>query len=371
MFKKFLWNNGKSCKGKAKVAWLEFYKLKDQGGLGFKSLELWNKTLLVKHLWNMASRKESLWVKWINVVKLKKMSVWDNNDDPKDSWGWKCLLNLKVWAGDDMRYIIRDGKSTSVWHDKWNNGASLSSVINKKGICYARFSDLDKINDVINGKDWKWPSEWMTKYPWIKNIKAPTLSNSPNKPVWVDNNGNDRRFSTSIVWKDVIRENRKVSWHKTVWHPNCIPKHTFILWLAVKKRLCTQDRMAKWYPSKVFECSLCKKEPDSHDHLFFNCEYAQKVWKKVCTIARMKFKVDTWANLVDELSSNQNRRNVWTVIGNLCLAAAVYYIWQERNLRLFQNSKREANDLAEIMIEELKTKMVSIIVKNSNNVLLA
>ncbi|GJV01380.1 hypothetical protein Tco_1334949 [Tanacetum coccineum] len=85
----------------------------------------------------------------------------------------------------------------------------------------------------------------------------------------------------------------------------------------------------------------------------------------------MKFKVDTWPNLVDELSSNQNRRNVWTVIRNLCLVAAVYYIWQERNLRLFQNSKREANDLADIMIEELKAKMVSIAVKNSNNVLLA
>ncbi|GKC71869.1 RNA-directed DNA polymerase, eukaryota, reverse transcriptase zinc-binding domain protein [Tanacetum coccineum] len=75
MFKKFLWNNSESCKGKSKVAWLELCKPKDQGDLGFKSLELWNKTLLVKHLWNVASRKESLWDKWINVVKLKKMSV--------------------------------------------------------------------------------------------------------------------------------------------------------------------------------------------------------------------------------------------------------------------------------------------------------
>ncbi|GKF09163.1 RNA-directed DNA polymerase, eukaryota, reverse transcriptase zinc-binding domain protein, partial [Tanacetum coccineum] len=68
LFKRFIWNNGESCKGKAKVAWAEVCKPKDQGGLGFKSLELWNKTLLVKHLWNVASRKESLWVKWINVV---------------------------------------------------------------------------------------------------------------------------------------------------------------------------------------------------------------------------------------------------------------------------------------------------------------
>ncbi|GJZ45184.1 RNA-directed DNA polymerase, eukaryota, reverse transcriptase zinc-binding domain protein [Tanacetum coccineum] len=84
-FKKFQWNSGESCKGKARVAWVEVCKPKDQGGLGFKSLELWNKTLLVKHLWNIASRKESLWVKWINVVKLKNISVWDVMVDNKDS----------------------------------------------------------------------------------------------------------------------------------------------------------------------------------------------------------------------------------------------------------------------------------------------
>nr|GEZ80713.1 reverse transcriptase domain-containing protein [Tanacetum cinerariifolium] len=106
--------------------------------------------------------------------------------------------------------------------------------------------------------------------------------------------------------------------------------------------IVTQERMEKWYPSRVFKCSLCKKEPDSHDHLFFNCEYAQKVWKKICNMARIKFKVDTSVNLVESLSSNQNKRNV-----------------------------REANDLTDIMIEELIAKTMSIAVKNSNNVIAA
>lgn len=95
MFKKFLWNYGDSCKGKARVAWNDVCKPKDQGGLGFKPLELWNKTLLSKHLWNVASRKESLWVKWINVVKLNNRSVWEVNVEKNDSWFWKCILNLR------------------------------------------------------------------------------------------------------------------------------------------------------------------------------------------------------------------------------------------------------------------------------------
>nr|GEY32220.1 RNA-directed DNA polymerase, eukaryota, reverse transcriptase zinc-binding domain protein [Tanacetum cinerariifolium] len=83
-------------------------------------------------------------------------------------------------------------------------------------------------------------------------------------------------FSTNAVWKDVRGSNGKVCWSNLLWNPNCIPKHTFILWLAAKEKLCTQDKMTKWYPNKHFKCSLCNKEPDSHHHLFFECDYAQK-----------------------------------------------------------------------------------------------
>ncbi|GJX49273.1 RNA-directed DNA polymerase, eukaryota, reverse transcriptase zinc-binding domain protein [Tanacetum coccineum] len=289
----------------------------------------------------IASVLGSMQIYWGSVFLLPK-AVINEIKNSKDSWGWKCLLILRSWVGKHMRYKIGDGKSISVWHDKWYNATSISSVICKKKFFYAGFSDLDKISDVFDSNGWKWPLEWMTKYHWIKDIKNPTLSNSPDTPIWVDNNGNERRFSTSIVCKDVNCDNGKVSWRMTVWHPNCIPKHTFILWHVVKKRLCTQDRMANWYPSRVFECSLCKKEPASHDHLFFNCEYAQKVWKMICNMARIQFKVNTWVNLVESLSSNQSRRN-----------------------------RREANDLTYIMIEELKAKMMSIAIKNSNNVIAA
>ncbi|GJR81101.1 RNA-directed DNA polymerase, eukaryota, reverse transcriptase zinc-binding domain protein [Tanacetum coccineum] len=317
LYKKFLWNSGDSGKGRAKVAWLDMCKPKYQGGLRFKSLEVCNKTLLVKHLWNVAVKKESLWVKWINVVKLKQRSVWDVDVDPKDSWGWKCLLNVKSWVGEHMRYRIGDGKSIRIWHDKWYNGTSLSSFIRKKDVFYVGFNNLSKVSDLIDDNGWRWPQNWLIKHPWLSMIQVPVLSNTPDKLVWVDNN-------------------------------------------AAKQKLCTQDRLSRWYPNKVFECSLCQKDLDSHDHLFFNCEYAQKFWKQVCDMARMKFKNFSWDARLNEMSKGKNKHSVWEVIKKLCHAAAVYYIWQERNLRLFNNSKREATDLFGIMIEELRAKMVSI-----------
>ncbi|GJV49018.1 reverse transcriptase zinc-binding domain-containing protein [Tanacetum coccineum] len=51
------------------------------------------------------------------------------------------------------------------------------------------------------------------------------------------------------------------------------------MWMAIQERLVTQDRLARWYPSKTFSCALCDKCPDSHEHLFFKCEFSKTLWQ--------------------------------------------------------------------------------------------
>lgn len=63
LLKEFLWNQGNSAKGKCKVAWKFVCSPKDQGGLGLKDLYTWNEALLSKHVWNIAIKKDTLWVK--------------------------------------------------------------------------------------------------------------------------------------------------------------------------------------------------------------------------------------------------------------------------------------------------------------------
>ncbi|GKD52859.1 metallophosphoesterase 1-like protein isoform X1, partial [Tanacetum coccineum] len=71
VLKGFLWSQGELKKGAAKIAWKIVCTPKNKGGLGIKSLGPWNEALLCKHLWNVSSNKDSLWVKWVNMVKLK------------------------------------------------------------------------------------------------------------------------------------------------------------------------------------------------------------------------------------------------------------------------------------------------------------
>nr|GEZ68719.1 hypothetical protein [Tanacetum cinerariifolium] len=67
----------------------------EKGGLGLKKLDEWNETLLSKQIWKIATKKESLWFKWVNLVKLKGRNFWDVQSDVNDSWMWKVILDLR------------------------------------------------------------------------------------------------------------------------------------------------------------------------------------------------------------------------------------------------------------------------------------
>nr|GEW97875.1 RNA-directed DNA polymerase, eukaryota, reverse transcriptase zinc-binding domain protein [Tanacetum cinerariifolium] len=48
---------------------------------------------------------------------------------------------------------------------------------------------------------------------------------------------------------------------------------------GLTKRLATQDRLARWNTQSNDVCPLCKKDKDSHEHMFFKCEFAKQIWE--------------------------------------------------------------------------------------------
>ncbi|GKC92941.1 putative reverse transcriptase domain-containing protein [Tanacetum coccineum] len=47
------------------IALKEVCMQKSEGGLGLKSIHVWNEALMAKHLWNVVISKDSIWVKWV------------------------------------------------------------------------------------------------------------------------------------------------------------------------------------------------------------------------------------------------------------------------------------------------------------------
>ncbi|GJV73318.1 hypothetical protein Tco_1493313 [Tanacetum coccineum] len=77
LMRDFLWNYGDFKRGKARIKWSDVCKPKVEGGLGIKFFKTWNIALISKHIWNIINKKDSLWVKWVHLYKLKGRSFWD------------------------------------------------------------------------------------------------------------------------------------------------------------------------------------------------------------------------------------------------------------------------------------------------------
>ncbi|GJY05634.1 RNA-directed DNA polymerase, eukaryota, reverse transcriptase zinc-binding domain protein, partial [Tanacetum coccineum] len=300
VLKGFLWCQGKLSKGKAKVSWGAICKPKDQGGLGLKNLGVWNEVLMIKHLWNVATKKNTLWVKWIYVERLKGKSIWE---------------------------IHSDSSSINVWHDKWSSVSPLSDFINTRDIYDARLRNSCTIREVIHEERWSWPSEWNDEFDDLRQLQTPLLNDEiEDTVVWKSRTGKELQFKISNVWKDLSCNDTKDDWFSMAWFAQSIPRHAFVSWLAVQKRLMTQDKLLRWRPNDDLKCALCNKCPDSHNHLFFTCDFSKGIWNEL------------------------------------------YYLWQERNNRLFRNEKRDSNTVFNTIKETVGLKLTGIKVKESRTV---
>nr|GEU98059.1 RNA-directed DNA polymerase, eukaryota, reverse transcriptase zinc-binding domain protein [Tanacetum cinerariifolium] len=126
-------------KGRPKVAWKNVYRSKQKGGLGLKDLGVWNRAMIVKHLWNIITDKESLWVKWVNTKKLK------------------------------------DGNNTSLWFDNWSCIGPLNKFINYRAMYDERLSAHLTVKDWMEQYNGNWPDEWTNRFPNLVNIQTVRL----------------------------------------------------------------------------------------------------------------------------------------------------------------------------------------------------
>ncbi|GJV92056.1 hypothetical protein Tco_1539869 [Tanacetum coccineum] len=168
----FLWCNGDLKRGKAKVAWEDICLPKSRG-LGIRSLEIFNIALMTTHIWNIVTNKESLWVKWVHMYKLKGHTIWDIPVREDMSWGWRKLLQIREVVKPFFWKILGNGKSTSLWFDRWNVQSPLIQYITPKEITYEGYNLKTCVADMVTNEGWKWPHVWLLKAPNINLIPAP------------------------------------------------------------------------------------------------------------------------------------------------------------------------------------------------------
>ncbi|XP_062085745.1 uncharacterized protein LOC133791852 [Humulus lupulus] len=93
------------------TAWDQVCLPKCMGGLGFKDSNTWNLVLLAKYVWEVSSKHDILWVKWVDSIYLKGHNFWHYRVPQDVSWYWKRLLKLiDIFPGCRLDEAVHLGK---------------------------------------------------------------------------------------------------------------------------------------------------------------------------------------------------------------------------------------------------------------------
>ncbi|GKA59809.1 RNA-directed DNA polymerase, eukaryota, reverse transcriptase zinc-binding domain protein [Tanacetum coccineum] len=225
----------------------------------------------------ISSVLSAMQIYWASVFLLPKNEV---NANANSSAEWKEMLRLRDKIRKHVLWKIGDGKDINTWYDNWNIHGPLCADITSREIYDAGLSIETNIADFIMVCKDNWPEGWLDEFLVLHQYGfSRILNNRKNTIVWVNKEGNEKLFSINNIWKDMEVEDGKVDWYNVIWFNKNIPRHAFVLWMALQGRLSTQDRIATWKPNDVMQCGFYEKCLDSVEHLFFSCAYPKNVWR--------------------------------------------------------------------------------------------
>nr|GEU28768.1 hypothetical protein [Tanacetum cinerariifolium] len=142
---------------------------------------------------------------------------------------------------------INNGRSTSMWFDRWADSCPLPDMLTIRNIVCSGFSFSNTVSDLISNGTWRWPHDWSSRFPNVVNILVSEINNELDDViVWHDVQGVFHRFSVAGAWDSLRLRADVVDWYHVIWFPHCIPRHALPMWLVIKEKLKTLDRLWQW-----------------------------------------------------------------------------------------------------------------------------
>ncbi|KAL0361527.1 UNVERIFIED_CONTAM: hypothetical protein Sradi_3837200 [Sesamum radiatum] len=295
----FLWK-GCASVGYAKVSWQQVCRPVTEGGLGIRDILALNRGLMSRHLC-----------------------------DRSGPWGWRKLVRLRVSLRPCITYRIGSGSSFCLWHDPWHDLGPLVLRF-PLGPWHSATSSTAPLSIVIRDGSWHWPPITDMESIDITHF-LPTIHGGPDRVIWT---GPRDSFSSAVAYDVFHPPGPKVEWSSLLVGSLEIPRHRFILWLAILGRLSTLDK--PWLQHLGTDCVLCRASTlEIHYHLFFSCPFAVDCLQEIRAMVIFHWPYSSWDTTIRWASAKWRGKHMVNASYKALLASLVYHLWEERNHRIF------------------------------------
>ncbi|CAL1356961.1 unnamed protein product [Linum trigynum] len=318
--------------------WEKLCKRKEEGGMGFRDLRIFNKAMLAKQLWNLHTRPDSLVARLIKAKYHPRTTILEAKVGWRPSYIWRSLM----WAQDLLkagcRWRIGSGEEVRIWGDRW-----VPNLENYEVFSYCPFLEWDaRVSSLIDQDSRTWRQDLLEIIftPEERQaILAIPLSSNRDKDVlcWMDTKNGKYTVKSGYFFEQKREEeeagndisNRVEFCWKKLWKVRMPGKLKTFIWKAAHDILPVGAKISRKVRNLGDECLNCGLK-ETLKHCLVDCSWNSRIWSKT-PLAEMFYKAEglTCKQWLAQIINSYPDKEV----AQLC--SLLWFFWKDRNNFLF------------------------------------
>lgn len=212
----FLWNVPDAVTSNALIGWDEVAYPYEEGGLGLRDILTVNKALIIRHVWNIISDRDSLWVKWVKNNRIKGRDFWGIKIPSSCSWSWRSILKGRKEAALMVRHLIGNGTQTGIWKDPWNEQGILQEFFPVQ-LHYVTDCVLNvRASSMLESDQWKIPESLKRAAPDIAELLEGTdVHQGDDEIIWAPSTTG--KYKLAETFEFMRKKTQPWIWNRVIW----------------------------------------------------------------------------------------------------------------------------------------------------------
>jgi ribonuclease HI len=324
----FIWSGDIEKRKLVTISWKKICRPLAQGGLNIRSLIHLNKASNLKLCWNMVNSHTS----WALLLKDRVFRKGKTIQHHIFSSIWSSIKEEFNVIKDNTVWLVGNGERINFWLDSWCG----DPLVEQLGIPdHARL--VSQVSDFIVNGHWSIPPALSQMFPnlysIISHVSIP-LEVTQDTLIWKHTDNGDLELKQAYDF--MLPRVQDLHWAKMVWNADIPSSKSFLAWRLMHEKLPTDENLMTRGCAIPSMCSFCHNHVESSFHIFFQCDFAIKLWSWLagCLNTTLQFtSMDDMWKLCDSNWSPQGKVTIIAAIINL-----LHTIWIVRNKARFNDT---------------------------------
>ncbi|GAU27936.1 hypothetical protein TSUD_146500 [Trifolium subterraneum] len=327
----FIWSGDIDKRKLVTISWQKICRPYSQGGLNIRSLIKLNAATNLKLCWTLITSQDS-WAKLLKdrVIRGRRIiqhhiysSIWSSIKDE-----FAVIMNNTFW-------LLGDGRDINFWNDSWCGNPLSEQLCIPDHISHSLSST---VSDYILNGHWSFPTRLIQAFPNLSSIitSQATIPMDPSRDIilWKHTDSGDLQLKDAYLFK--MQQFQDLNWAKYIWSCDIPPSKSMLVWRLMHGKVPTDENLMIRGCLIPSMCNLCNRHVESSFHIFFEYDYAIKLWSWfagcVNLVLQFNSMEDMW-KLCDLNWSPQCKITITAAIINL-----INTLWLVRNQARFNNN---------------------------------